>query len=109
MTQYKVHPEKAHYKFFPYACPRHFLNHCASLPVEKNEAVLTFQGLSYDHVELGFFINGEKIEQPIIGIKGTVYPVIYVDEGAILDVLFSSFNYKPPEGFDMIMVEKELL
>jgi len=44
------------------------------------------------------------------GIKGTVFPVFYVDDGAIMDVIFASFRcVQIPSGFDRIMVEKALL
>lgn len=66
-------------------------------------------GFSYDHVELNFFLNGCNLNTPILGIKGTVYPVFFVDDGAILDVIFDSFRCSPPSGFDRIMVEKALL
>jgi len=66
-------------------------------------------GLSYDHVELNIYLNGENLNCPIYGIKGTVYPVFYVDEGAIIDAVFDSFRNSPPSGFDRIMVEKALL
>ena len=32
-----------------------------------------------------------------------------VDDGAILDVQFSDFFYPPPDGFDRIMFEKNIL
>ena len=35
------------------------------------------QGLTYDHVELNIYLNGENLNCPIYGIKGTVYPVFY--------------------------------
>ena len=35
------------------------------------------QGFSYDHVELNFYVNGANLNCPILGIKGTVYPVLY--------------------------------
>ena len=44
-----------------------------------------------------------------MGIKGTVFPVIYVDEGAILDVQFSGFYHSPPSGFSQILQEKTIL
>merc|ERR1712079_430744 len=66
-------------------------------------------GLTYDHVELNIYLNGENLNCPIYGIKGTVYPVFYVDEGAIIDAVFDSFRNSPPSGFDRIMVEKALL
>lgn len=36
-----------------------------------------FQGFTYDHVELNFFLNGVNINCPILGIKGTVFPVLF--------------------------------
>ena len=35
------------------------------------------QGISYDHVELNFYINGKPTNTPVTGFKGTVYPVLY--------------------------------
>ena len=34
-------------------------------------------GFSYDHVELNVFCNGKNLDTPILGIKGTVFPVFY--------------------------------
>lgn len=36
-----------------------------------------FQGVSYDHIELNFYLNGKSLEAPVTGIKGTTYPVLY--------------------------------
>ncbi|KAA0195751.1 hypothetical protein HAZT_HAZT002048 [Hyalella azteca] len=66
-------------------------------------------GVSFDHVELNFYINGKNTNTPLTGFKGTLYPVLYVDEGAILDVVFRDFSYPPPVGFDAIMIEKSIL
>jgi len=66
-------------------------------------------GFSYDHVELNIFCNGKNLDTPILGIKGTVFPVFYVDEGAILDTVFENFSHSPPAGFERIMIEKALL
>jgi len=66
-------------------------------------------GFSYDHVELNIFLNGQNLDTPVLGIKGTVFPVFYVDEGAILDAVFEKFNYPPPGGFERIMIEKTVL
>lgn len=66
-------------------------------------------GFSYDHVELNLYCNGKNLNTPILGIKGTVFPVFYVDEGAILDAVFENFNHIPPSGFERIMIEKALL
>ena len=35
------------------------------------------QGMTYDHVELNFYLNGESLNCPVYGIKGTVFPVFY--------------------------------
>ena len=32
-----------------------------------------------------------------------------VDDGAILDVQFLDFSYPPPDGFDRILFEKNIL
>lgn len=66
-------------------------------------------GVSYDHIELNFYINGKSTETPIIGIKGTVYPVLYVDDGAILDLIVDNFFHQSPAGFEKIMLEQSLL
>ncbi|XP_065164622.1 SPRY domain-containing protein 7 [Atheta coriaria] len=66
-------------------------------------------GISYDHIQLKFFLNGAELEYPVTNVKGTVYPALYVDDGAILDVILESFNFPPPSGFDKIMLEQSLL
>ncbi|KAL8578367.1 hypothetical protein ACOMHN_031741 [Nucella lapillus] len=66
-------------------------------------------GISYDHFEMNFFLNGEPLSTPFLGIKGTVFPVFYVDNGAVLDVQFDRFYHQPPSGYDSIMIEQSLL
>lgn len=67
-------------------------------------------GVAYDHIELKYFINNKLIDFTITGVKGSeIYPVVYVGDGAILDVAFTSFTFDPPFGFDRILVEKSLL
>ncbi|XKL60964.1 hypothetical protein PGB90_008021 [Kerria lacca] len=66
-------------------------------------------GISFNHIELNFYINGICLDAPITGIRGTVYPAIYVDDGAIMDIILDNFVYAPPNGFQKIMVEQSLL
>jgi len=66
-------------------------------------------GFSYDHVELNIYCNGKNLDTPVLGIKGTVFPVFFVDEGAILDCIFEDFQHPLPSGFERIMIEKALL
>ncbi|GAB6018912.1 SPRY domain-containing protein 7 [Chamberlinius hualienensis] len=66
-------------------------------------------GITYDHVELNFFLNGKPLHCPLTGAKGTLYPAVYVEDGAILDVYFEVFTQQVPIGFDKIMIEQSLL
>lgn len=78
-------------------------------------------GITYDHVELNFYLNGRNLNIPTL-IKLTnsqtfngeynsneIYPCLYVDDGAILDLIVDNFNFQVPSGFDKIMVEQTLL
>ncbi|KAG1708538.1 SPRY domain-containing protein 7 [Nymphon striatum] len=65
--------------------------------------------VTYDHIEMNFYLNGSSLQAPVHGIKGTVYPFLFVDDGAILDAHFSEFMQPPPSGFDGIMIEQSLL
>ncbi|KPJ13738.1 SPRY domain-containing protein 7 [Papilio machaon] len=76
----------------------------ATMPVEGDVI-----GIAYDHVEMNFFLNGKNMEIPVRNIKGTVYPALYVDDGAILDIILDNFRYPPPSGYEKIMVEQSLL
>ena len=42
-------------------------------------------------------------------MRGAVYPVIYVSQGAILDASFDNFSFDPPPGFSEIQHEQNLL
>ncbi|KAK9504612.1 hypothetical protein O3M35_010909 [Rhynocoris fuscipes] len=66
-------------------------------------------GVTYDHIELNFYINGKCLEKPVSGIRGTVYPALYVDDGAVLDFIPQDFIAPQPSGFEAIMLEKSLL
>lgn len=67
------------------------------------------QGCTYDHVQLSFYVNGRPLECSLLGARGVLYPAFYVDEGAILEIAFSDFSNRPPEGFLPIMFEKTLI
>ncbi|GMR30568.1 hypothetical protein PMAYCL1PPCAC_00763, partial [Pristionchus mayeri] len=66
-------------------------------------------GICYDHVELSFYHNGERLPHTITNVKGKVFPCIYVDDSAILDVKFRSFSFPAPAGFSEILIEQTLL
>lgn len=34
-------------------------------------------GISYDHIQLKFYVNGEEIDFPVSNVRGTLYPVLY--------------------------------
>lgn len=34
-------------------------------------------GVAFDHVELNFYLNGKKLDIPVLGVKGTVYPALF--------------------------------
>nr|CAG4643539.1 EOG090X0EPP [Ilyocryptus agilis] len=66
-------------------------------------------GVSYNHIELNFYVNGQKLDCPFTNVRGKVYPAVYVDEGAVLDLIFEDFVRDPPPGYDKIMLEQSLL
>lgn len=37
-------------------------------------------GISFDHIQLKFYVNGTEIDHSIMNIKGTVYPALYGNE-----------------------------
>lgn len=76
-----------------------------NIKLELNDVI----GVAYDHVELKFFLNNKQLDKVFQGLKGELYPVLYVSDGAILDASFSSFQYELPTGYSKIMIEKSLL
>lgn len=34
-------------------------------------------GVSYDHIQLKFYVNGAEVDCAISNVKGTVYPALY--------------------------------
>nr|SVE80999.1 EOG090X0EPP [Daphnia magna]SVE82760.1 EOG090X0EPP [Daphnia magna] len=79
-------------------------HHITQLPQEGDTI-----GVSYNHIELNFYLNGQKLDCPFTNVRGQVYPAVYVDDGAVLDVVFDNFVHDPPPGFDKIMLEQSLL
>uniref|UniRef100_A0A8C5NY66 SPRY domain-containing protein 7 pseudogene n=1 Tax=Jaculus jaculus TaxID=51337 RepID=A0A8C5NY66_JACJA len=65
-------------------------------------------GITYDHVELNVYLNGKNMHCPASGIRGAVYPVVYVDDSAILDCQFCEFYHTPPPGFEKILFEQQI-
>ncbi|KAI1885378.1 hypothetical protein AGOR_G00219520 [Albula goreensis] len=65
-------------------------------------------GITYDHVELNLYLNGKNMHCPASGIRGTVFPVVYVDDSAILDCQFSDFYHTAPQGFEKILFEQQI-
>uniref|UniRef100_A0A9J8B5H2 SPRY domain-containing protein 7 n=1 Tax=Cyprinus carpio carpio TaxID=630221 RepID=A0A9J8B5H2_CYPCA len=65
-------------------------------------------GVTYDHVELSLYLNGKNMQCPASGIRGTVFPIVYVDDSAIIDCQFSDFYHTPPEGFEKILFEQQI-
>nr|XP_002124704.2 SPRY domain-containing protein 7-like [Ciona intestinalis] len=35
-----------------------------------------FIGVSYDHIELNFYVNGKNIGSPVLGIRGICFPLV---------------------------------
>ena len=35
------------------------------------------QGVSYNHIELNFYLNGQKLDCPFTNVRGQVYPAVY--------------------------------
>jgi len=66
-------------------------------------------GVSYDHLHLNFYVDGKPLEKPVSGIRGDVYPVLFVDEGAVLDLIVEHFHFPIPMGFERILLEQSLL
>jgi hypothetical protein len=79
-------------------------------------------GITYDHIELNFYLNGKNLNVPaLIKLSNSqpnnngeynsneIYPCLFVDDGAILDLIVDNFNYPIPSGYDKVMVEQTLL
>lgn len=67
-------------------------------------------GVIFDHIELKFYLNNKLIEHTVTNVKGReIYPVVYVNNSAIIDMSFSNFTFDPPPSYDGILIEKILL
>ncbi|EDV91258.1 SPRY domain-containing protein 7 [Drosophila grimshawi] len=67
-------------------------------------------GVAFDHIELNFYFNGKNLEVPFRNVRGSaLFPVIYVGNGAILDIILDNFKHGPPSGFERILLEQSLL
>ncbi|VDK69437.1 unnamed protein product [Litomosoides sigmodontis] len=66
-------------------------------------------GVAFDHIELKFYKNGVLLPLSISNVKGQVYPIVYVGDNAILDVMFRLFSYNAPEGYEEVMIEQTIL
>ncbi|KAL7723178.1 hypothetical protein ACLKA6_007996 [Drosophila palustris] len=68
-------------------------------------------GVAFDHVELNFYFNGKNLEVPFRNVRGAAlfFLVIYIGNGAILDIILDNFTHGPPSGFERILIEHSLL
>ncbi|KAI6230369.1 SPRY domain-containing protein [Aphelenchoides fujianensis] len=64
-------------------------------PQEGDSVCVTF-----DHVDLKFYRNGQPLPITINSVRGQVYPLLYTGDNAILDVRFRSTTVVPPHGFE---------
>lgn len=60
------------------------------LPGTNNETGIPSEGdtigVAYDHVEMNFYLNGKKLDIPVLNIKGTVYPALFGKQMNILAI-----------------------
>ncbi|CAJ0935191.1 unnamed protein product, partial [Mesorhabditis belari] len=73
--------------------------------VEEGDSI----GLTYDHLELKFYVNGDPLTDVVTNVRGKVFPAVFVDESAILDARFSDFSKPPPKDFSEILLEQTIL
>lgn len=46
-------------------------------------------GVSFDHIQLKFYINGTEIDYGVTNIKGTVYPALYGKKYQVLTTYYT--------------------
>nr|CAG4638089.1 EOG090X0EPP [Chydorus sphaericus] len=66
-------------------------------------------GVSYNHIELNFYLNGQKLDCPFTNVRGNVYPTVYVDDGAVLDIAFEEFSQEITSYFRCQCRETQIL
>lgn len=82
-----------------------------TLPANLQEGDIV--GVTFDHTDLKFYINGKEVAHLTRGAAGhfpaASFPVVYVDDGAVVDLNFASFAFEPPVGYTGILQEQTLL
>ena len=68
---------------------RALINQCHFVNFFFNISISPFQAISYDHIELNFYINGKAMSTPFTGIKGSNYPVLY---GKLIPIIFIGYD-----------------
>jgi hypothetical protein len=78
-------------------------------------------GITYNHEEINFYLNGKSLNIPVFtklqnapssseqNHSSDIFPAVFVDDGAILDLIVDNFNYPIPSGYEKIMIEQSLL
>lgn len=73
-------------------------------------------GLTYDlsgiRAELKFYLNGTLLNNlNVSGIKGDVYPAVYLTEGITIQANFgqTQFKHAPPPSFESIILSQDLI
>lgn len=51
-------------------------------------------GVAYDHVELNFYLNGKKLDVPVLNVRGTVYPALFgmYERVGLLSIFFFNMS-----------------
>ena len=70
---YKIKYFYLHTKYFWQVRTRNSQEYKINLTLEEGDVL----GFTYDHVELNVYCNGKNLDTPVLGIKGTVFPVFY--------------------------------
>lgn len=63
----------------------HLSNNSGSREIEKIQEG-DIIGVSYDHIQLKFYINGTEIDHSLTNVKGTVYPALYGKKWFIINL-----------------------